>query len=435
MQQQLLAISPIDGRYKNNTLTEYFSEYALIKYRVYIEIQYLISLMQFIDISINPSELSDIYENFDIDGAIEIKNIEATTNHDVKAVEYYIKKRIKNDSIKEYVHFGLTSQDINNVALSLSLKHFIYNYDEFDTIHEKITNLANLWINIPMLSKTHGQPASPTRLGKEFMVYSERMDEQLNILYNSSNTITTKFGGAVGLLNAHYVSYPDKDWHKFADIFVRSIGLKRNHYTTQIDHYDNLAIIFDNFRRICNILIDMCMDIWQYISMGYFNLKRVENEVGSSTMPHKVNPINFENAEGNLKIAVCLFNFLSNKLPISRLQRDLTDSTVSRNIGVPIAHMNIAIQSILKGLDKLDVNYGKIEADLNDNWVIIGEAIQTILRREGYEKPYEALKDLTRGNEKVNKDVIHRFIDGLNVRDDVKYELKGITPFNYIGKI
>ena len=445
MRNQLLAISPIDGRYYEKTmdLAAYFSEFALIKYRIIVEIKYLIYLHK-----LGIRELSgltdtdiknivQIYENFNVEEAEIVKEFESRTNHDVKAVEYYIKfimDSLNLQSYSHYVHFGLTSQDINNTSLSLIMKDFIQYYiGKAYEIMGKIDVFHKSYKNIPMLSRTHGQPASPTFLGKEFAVFYERLYSQLIILSNT--LITTKFGGAVGNLNAHYVSYPEYNWVNEMDTFISNLGILRQKYTTQIEHYDNLSSIFDFLKRINVILIDMCRDIWHYISLGYFNQKFKENEVGSSTMPHKINPIDFENAEGNLLIGNTLFEFLSRKLPISRLQRDLTDSTVTRNIGVACSHTIIGFKSILKGLNKIEVNVEKINEDLNKNWVVISEAIQVILKREGITNGYELLKDFTRNNSKIGKEELHTFIDKLNVDNKVKLEFKKITPFNYTGII
>lgn len=441
----LTAVSPIDGRYrgKSEELAEFFSEFALIQYRVLVETEYFISLcetgidgLKDFDRTLF-SSLRDIYLNFSIEDAGQIKEIEKTTNHDVKAVEYFLKKKFSDlalDNWSEFIHFGLTSQDINNTAIPLSLKDFIetvYRPQLFE-LREKIASLANEWRDIPMLARTHGQPASPTRLGKEFSVFIARIDEQSKHFHNIP--FSAKFGGATGNFNAHYVAYPDVDWHLFADNFVTDVlGLVRSFPTTQIEHYDNLAALFDNMRRINTILIDVSRDIWTYVSMDYFKQKVRAGEVGSSAMPHKVNPIDFENAEGNLGFANAVFSFLSEKLPVSRLQRDLTDSTVLRNIGVPAAHTMIAFGSLMKGLDKLIVNTQKIELDLSENWAVVAEGIQTILRREGYPKPYEALMRLTRTGQAITQESIVAFIDGLNVNENVKRELRAITPFNYTG--
>ncbi len=439
----LTAISPVDGRYFETVkpLASYFSEYALMQYRVQIEIEYLIALSGVV------SELEDfpvyrikdirgIYKNFSEKNAEEIKEIEKTTNHDVKALEYFIKgefEKLNIGSFKEFIHFGLTSQDINNTAIPLLLKNFMD--DEYlplvESLLSRLNGLAKEWKDVPMLAHTHGQPASPTRLGKEIMVFAARLDKQLNLLKTVPHA--AKFGGATGNLNAHHVAYPTIDWNKFADDFCHHFGLVRSYPTTQIEHYDNMAALFDNLKRINTILIDFSRDMWQYISMEYFKQKIRDGEIGSSAMPHKVNPIDFENAEGNLGFANAIFEFLAAKLPVSRLQRDLTDSTVLRNIGVPIAHTYIAIRSISKGMNKIELNQTAINHDLDQNWAIVAEGIQTILRKEGYPNPYEALKDLTRKNEKVTQQSISEFIDRLRVSDDLKKRLKSITPFTYVG--
>lgn len=443
--QNLRCISPIDGRYCNKTmlLQEYFSEAALHSYRVQVEIEYFISLckLPLPQLSgLNPEifeELRSIYINFSIDDAIRVAEIEKTTNHDVKAVEYFLKEKfdqIGMGQYREFIHFGLTSQDINNTAVPLSVKEVWENFlaEYLNKVIEALKILAGQWKDIPMLARTHGQPASPTLLGKEIQVFVSRLSNQSKLLREVP--FSGKFGGATGNLNAHHVAFPDIDWEKFANHFLEdSLHLKRQHPTTQIEHYDNLAAFFDGLSRINTILIDLNRDMWSYISMDYFKQKIKEGEVGSSAMPHKVNPIDFENSEGNLGLANAIFSHLSAKLPISRLQRDLTDSTVSRNIGVPIAHTLIAWQSLLKGLDKLVLNPEKIHADLDDNWAVVAEAIQTILRRENFPNPYEALKALTRKSTKINKDEIHHFIDSLDVTDQLKSELKRITPFNYTG--
>ena len=440
----LLSISPIDGRYRSKVaqLEHYFSEFALIKYRVRVEIEYFIELSKVIpEIGVLTDnqihELRKLYENFTIEHAFRIKEIEKITNHDVKAVEYFIKENITDEIIlgkSEFIHFGLTSQDINNTAIPLSLKEaFVDVYsDAFFAVHSELMKKVKEYEAIPMLAKTHGQPASPTRLGKELQVFTERLYHQY--AYFEQIPYSAKFGGATGNFNAHHVAYPKIDWVHFGNHFVKgTLGLHRSQTTTQIEHYDNLAALFHNYLRINTILIDLCRDIWSYVSMDYFKQKIKEGEIGSSAMPHKVNPIDFENAEGNLGIANALFSHLAEKLPISRLQRDLTDSTVLRNIGVPMAHTIIAMQSIIKGLDKLLVNETKIRQDLEDNWIVAAEAIQTVLRREGYEKPYEALKNLTRTNTKIGEREIHAFIDELHIRQEVREELKKITPFNYTG--
>lgn len=442
----LSAISPVDGRYSKQTelLSPYFSEYGLIHYRVRIEIEYFIALCEIPLPSLSGlgekdfEALRSIYSDFSQEDAEAIKETEKVTNHDVKAVEYFIKEKMDKlglQDYKEFVHFGLTSQDVNNTATPLSLKEAMNNV--LLPIMAELTTLllkkAEEWKDIPMLAKTHGQPASPTRLGKEIEVFGTRLVNQLNMLDQVPSA--AKFGGATGNMNAHYIAYPDIDWHDFAFTFVRQkLGLERSYPTTQIEHYDYLAASFDNLKRINTILIDLARDIWQYISMGYFKQKIKEGEVGSSAMPHKVNPIDFENAEGNLGIANAVFEHLSAKLPVSRLQRDLTDSTVLRNIGVPLSHTLIAIKSLLKGVEKLELNQTAIDKDLEENWAVVAEGIQNILRREGFPKPYEALKDLTRKNEKITEITIRDFIDGLDISDEIKKELKGITPFNYLGK-
>ena len=437
------AISPIDGRYSNQTthLSEFFSEKALIKYRLKVEVEYFIKLTltgidQLKNWNVkNNSSLRDIYKNFDNNDCDQVKTIEKITNHDVKAVEYFLKEKFKSlgyEEYSEFIHFGLTSQDINNTAIPLSFKEYIVNYYKLlDDFLSKLKNKAEEYKEITMLAKTHGQPASPTRLGKEFEVFIVRIEEQLENL--KQIPFSAKFGGATGNFNAHHLAYPETDWKEFAQSFVSDMGLKLSFPTTQIEHYDNLAAIFDNLKRINSILIDFNQDMWLYISMDYFKQKIKKGEIGSSAMPHKVNPIDFENSEGNLGLANSLFNHLSSKLPISRLQRDLTDSTVLRNIGVPIAHTVIGLNSSIKGVDKIFVNKEKIDEDLENNWIVISEGIQTILRREGYSKPYEALKDLTRNNKKINKSTFTKFIDSLNVSQEIKNELKEITPYNYTG--
>lgn len=438
----LTAISPIDGRYKKQLsyLEAYFSEYALIRYRVIVEIEYFLFLNEkkFFKLkNTTKAVLRNLMENFSLEDATRIKEIESITNHDVKAVEYFLKEFLEKNKeleIKEWIHFGLTSQDINNTAIPLSWKHCLEHevLPSIINLQNHIFQLAKQWNQIPMLAKTHGQPASPTILGKEIMVFVERIEHQIQLL--SYVPFAAKFGGATGNFNAHVIAFPKKDWIKLGNEFVEEIlGLQRMQFTTQIEHYDNLAAHFDAFKRINNILIDLCRDIWTYISMDYFKQKTKKGEVGSSAMPHKVNPIDFENAEGNLGIANALFEHLSSKLPISRLQRDLTDSTVLRNIGVPISHTVLAINSIEKGLNKLVLNENKLKEDLNNNWAVVAEAIQTILRREKYPNPYEALKDLTRGKNKIDKQTIHQFINSLKVSATIKKELKSITPFNYTG--
>lgn len=439
----LKAISPIDGRYRSKIeeLSEFFSEKALIKYRLLVEIEYFISLTEIKlnnfkkwDIKMNES-IRDIYRNFNDNDAKEVKMIEKSTNHDVKAVEYFIKnkfKLLKLEKFSEYIHFGLTSQDINNTAIPMSIKDFMPFYNS--KINELISELehkVNEYSRISMLARTHGQPASPTRLGKEIDVFKTRIKEQFKVL--ESIPISCKFGGATGNLNAHKIAFPEINWIKFAENFAKKLNLEISYPTTQIEHYDNLARLFDNLKRINTIILDLNRDLWQYISLDYFQQKIVKDEVGSSAMPHKVNPIDFENSEGNLSYANAIFEFLSAKLPISRLQRDLTDSTVLRNIGVPISHTIIGIKSTLKGIRKLLVNEVRIKEDLKNNWIVIAEAIQTILRREGVDKPYELLKDLTRNNTKVDENVFNEFIIKLDISEKVKKELKDITPFNYTG--
>jgi len=441
----LTAISPVDGRYRNKTedLAAYFSEYALIKYRVRVEIEYLITLSEFLpqlqelnkaDIK---EELRNIYIYFSEEDANRVKEIENTTNHDVKAVEYFIKEKtnlLLSEQYHEFIHFGLTSQDINNTSVPLSLKEALNDvyYPGIQEVIDLLKAKANDWAGIPMLAKTHGQPASPTRLGKEIMVFVYRLEQQLALL--KTVPLSAKFGGATGNFNAHRVAYPDLDWRSFGNHFVNDIlGLTREQWTTQISNYDNLAAVFDGMKRINTILIDLNRDFWQYISMEYFKQKIKEGEVGSSAMPHKVNPIDFENAEGNLGIANAIMEHLSGKLPISRLQRDLTDSTVLRNIGVPFGHIEIALKSLTKGLNKLLLNEKALSEDLEQCWAVVAEGIQTILRREGYPKPYEALKALTRTNEGITEQSIRNFIDTLEVSEKVKSELKAITPHNYTG--
>ena len=440
----LMAVSPVDGRYERQTepLREYFSEFALIRYRIRVEIEYFIALCeiplpQLADFDHAKFEaLRDIYRKFTPEEAAKVKEIEKVTNHDVKAVEYFIKEKFQEAGIMkwgEFVHFGLTSQDINNTSVPLSLKEAVENcwLPLMNEVLDTVRKMAEEWKDIPMLAKTHGQPASPTKVGKEFRVFQVRLEEQMRQF--SLLSYPAKFGGATGNMNAHKVAYPGIDWIGFGDRFVSSLGLKRSFPTTQIEHYDNLAAIFDNMRRINTILIDMARDIWTYISMEYFKQKVNKNEVGSSAMPHKVNPIDFENAEGNLGMADAVLTFLSMKLPISRLQRDLTDSTVLRNIGVPVAHQIIALNSLKKGLGKLILNEAAIEADLERNWAVVAEAIQTILRRENYPNPYETLKALTRTGSVINHETIADFIQTLNVREEVKEELRAITPMTYTG--
>ncbi len=442
MLSPLYAISPVDGRYhtKTSPLSSYFSEYALIFYRVKVELAYLQDLLAFLypEKKLDFSITEDIISNFSIANAEHIKDLEKTTNHDVKAVEYFIKEKLKDSPLEaytEFVHFGLTSQDINNTAIPWSLKDFIqgdfHNY--ITHLLQKLQNLSDSTLDIPMLARTHGQPASPTRLGKEITVFTERLQQQLQLLHTLP--FGAKFGGATGNFNAHYVAYPDKDWQLFAKNFVHTtLGLYRSFPTTQIEHYDHLAALCHNVLRINTIMIDFCRDIWAYISMDYFKQKIIAGEIGSSAMPHKVNPIDFENAEGNLGVANALFSHLAEKLPISRLQRDLTDSTVLRNIGVPFAHTVIAIESIIKGIGKLQLHPETIDKDLENNWIVVAEGIQTVLRREGYPQPYEALKELTRSNNKVGKSEIYNFIHNLNVSDTLKEELKAISPQNYVGR-
>ena len=441
----LTAISPVDGRYSNKVenLWKYFSEFALIKYRVFVEIEYFIALSeiplpQLADIKEEKKvALRKIHEKFSVENAQRVKEIEGVTNHDVKAVEYFLKEefdKLDLSRYKEFIHFGLTSQDANNTSLPKSIQDAL-NFEYYPLIQElvdKLEELAEQWKNIPMLAKTHGQPASPTKLGKELMVFIERIQVQLAQLH--AIPCYAKFGGATGNFNAHYVAYPNIDWNDFANRFCKNnLGLERSQYTTQIAHYDNYSAIFDALKRINNIILDLDRDVWMYISMNYFKQKIKKGEVGSSTMPHKVNPIDFENSEGNIGIANGGFEQLAQKLPVSRLQRDLTDSTVTRFIGVPFGHTAIAIKSTLKGLNKLLLNESAFVNDLEENWAVVSEAIQTILRREFFPNPYEALKDLTRKNEKIDKNAIHNFIDSLNVNDSVKKELKAITPQNYTG--
>ena len=442
----LTAISPIDGRYRGKTeaLANYYSEFALIRYRVRVEIEYFITLCELplpqlasFDHALF-ERLRDIYRNLDENEAQRVKDIEKITNHDVKAVEYFIKEEFDKigglDAYKEFIHFGLTSQDINNTSVPLSVKESLEQvyYPQVEELIAQLQTYADEWKDVPMLAKTHGQPASPTRLGKEIMVYVYRLTEQLNSL--KACKITAKFGGATGNFNAHHVAYPQFDWKAFGNKFVsEKLGLEREQYTTQISNYDYLGAIFDAIRRINTIIIDLDRDFWMYISMEYFKQKIKAGEVGSSAMPHKVNPIDFENSEGNLGVANAILQFLAQKLPVSRLQRDLTDSTVLRNIGVPLGHGVIAIQSTLKGLRKLILHEEKLQEDLNNTWAVVAEAIQTILRREAYPHPYEALKALTRTNKHMTEETIHEFIQGLNVSDSVKAELMAITPSNYTG--
>lgn len=442
----LTAVSPIDGRYRSKTesLANYFSEYALIRYRVRVEIEYFITLCELplpqLE-SFNSAlfeQLRDIYRNFDEASAARVKEIESITNHDVKAVEYFIKEEFDKigglDNYKEFIHFGLTSQDINNTSVPLSVKEALEEvfYPQVEELIAQLKEYAEAWKDVPMLAKTHGQPASPTRLGKEVEVYVYRLSEQLATLRNCK--MTAKFGGATGNFNAHHVAYPQHDWRAFGNRFVsEKLGLEREQWTTQISNYDHLGSVFDAIRRINTIIIDLDRDFWMYISMEYFKQKIKAGEVGSSAMPHKVNPIDFENSEGNLGIANAILQFLAQKLPVSRLQRDLTDSTVLRNVGVPVGHSVIAIQSTLKGLRKLILNEEKLREDLENTWAVVAEAIQTILRREAYPHPYEALKALTRTNEKMTEETIHAFVQTLNVSDSVKAELMAITPYNYTG--
>lgn len=442
----LTAISPVDGRYRSKTepLADYFSEYALIRYRVRVEIEYFIALCEIPLPQLRGFDhskfeiLRAIYKDFSEGDAARVKDIEKITNHDVKAVEYFIKEQFDKigglDAFKEFVHFGLTSQDINNTSAPMMIKESIEHvyYPLLEEVIDLLASYAEEWKDIPMLAKTHGQPASPTRLGKEIMVYVYRLRQQFAMLKQLPHT--AKFGGATGNFNAHHVAYPDYDWIAFGNRFVsEKLGLQREQYTTQISNYDSLGAVFDNLKRINTILIDMDRDFWMYISMGYFKQKIKKGEVGSSAMPHKVNPIDFENSEGNLGLANAIYSFLSQKLPVSRLQRDLTDSTVIRNVGVPLGHSIIALQSTLKGLHKLLLHEDVILADLDNNWEVIAEAIQTILRREGYPNPYEALKNLTRTNQKITKDTMEEFVNGLNISDKVKDELRAISPRNYTG--
>lgn len=442
---ELTAISPIDGRYRNKVekLSEYFSEYALIRFRVLVEIEYLIALgnlslpqME----KVEPGKLNtlrDLYGNFSLEDAKHIKEIERTTNHDVKAVEYFIREKIDGmglGAIREFIHFGLTSQDINNTAVPYSIKKALKEVviPQLEELEKILHRLSVDWKNIPMLTRTHGQPASPSTLGKEIRVFRERLGIQLWSLKEIG--IGAKFGGATGNFNAHKVAFPDVNWIEFANEFVADrLGLERQQTTTQVEHYDNLSALFDNLARINTLLIDFCRDIWLYVSIGYFKQKILKNEVGSSAMPHKVNPIDFENAEGNFGIANAFFGHLSAKLPISRLQRDLTDSTVLRNIGIPVAHSMVGVAAIQKGIGKLMVDEDRIHRDLEDNWLVVAEAIQNVLRREGYENPYEALKNLTRTNESIGKKEIHEFIDSLKIKPEIRDELKQISPFNYLG--
>jgi adenylosuccinate lyase len=439
----LNAISPVDGRYfeQIKSLSAYFSEFGLIKYRVQVEIEYLLALSAALpELTDFPShqinDLRKIYKHFSENDASEVKEIERTTNHDVKAVEYFIKKRfdsMKLGYLREFIHFGLTSQDINNTAIPLAIRDFIQR--EYLPMVEELVKVLNgfskEWKDVAMLARTHGQPASPTRLGKEIAVFSSRIEKQLILLKQVPHS--AKFGGATGNFNAHHAAYPEIDWHRFAEEFCAHLGLARSFPTTQIEHYDNLAALFDGFKRINTILIDLSRDVWQYISMNYFLQRINEGEVGSSAMPHKVNPIDFENAEGNLGYANAILEHLAAKLPVSRLQRDLTDSTVLRNVGVPLAHTLLAVRSLLKGFSRIELNKAALDADLDDNWAVVAEAIQTILRKEGYPNPYEALKALTRTNEKVTRETLSGFIDGLSLKPELKKKLKDITPYNYTG--
>jgi adenylosuccinate lyase len=441
----LTSVSPIDGRYHKQTqvLQDYFSEFALMKYRVVVEIEYFISLCELplpqlerIDFKEALSKLIAIREGFSIEDAARIKTIEATTNHDVKAVEYFLREKFIAAGLEDYlefIHFGLTSQDINNTAVPLSIKEAIeaVYLPLLQGLKHKLDKIAEDWAKIPMLARTHGQPASPTLLGKEIKVFSERLLQQMYQL--EVIPYSAKFGGATGNFNAHKVAYPDIDWVEFANKFIEMLGLQRSQYTTQIENYDNLAAMCDGMQRINTICIDLCRDFWHYISIDYFKQKTKEGEVGSSAMPHKVNPIDFENAEGNFGVANAMLHFFSSKLPISRLQRDLTDSTVLRNIGVPFAHTIIAFNSLLKGLEKLVLNEKQLHTDLDNNWAVCAEAIQTILRRENYPHPYEALKQLTRGQSNITKESLHQFIESLDMNEEIKKELKNITPFNYTG--
>jgi adenylosuccinate lyase len=444
---QLTAISPIDGRYFETArpLTNYFSEFALIRYRVLVEIEYFIALCE---LPLNElkgfpkdkiESLRDIYKNFSEANALDIKTIEKTTNHDVKAVEYFIKKEFDQRGLsefKEFIHFGLTSQDINNTATPLLLKEFLEKefLPELNALVALLDQQAATWKEISMLARTHGQPASPTRLGKEIAVFGARIKKQLELFKTIPHS--AKFGGATGNFNAHHITYPEINWVDFGNQFVQKyLGLERSHPTTQIEHYDNLAAQFDNLKRINTILIDYSRDVWQYVAMNYFKQKIKAGEVGSSAMPHKVNPIDFENAEGNFGLANALFEHLAAKLPISRLQRDLTDSTVLRNIGVPMAHTWIAFKSLQKGINKLELNKAAIDHDLEENWAVVAEAIQTVLRKEGYPNPYEALKELTRKNEKITQKAIYDFIESLAIKNELKEKLKKISPYNYVGII
>ena len=442
---KLTAISPIDGRYRDKceALADYFSEYALIRYRVLVEVEYFIALCELPLPQLKGVDkaaweaLRDVYRHFTEADALRVKEIERTTNHDVKAVEYLLKEKMDAlglSAYKEFVHFGLTSQDINNTSIPLSLKEALTGvyYPAVEEVRDKLGAFAREWHDVPMLARTHGQPASPTTLGKEFMVFVERLEKQLAMLHDIA--VPAKFGGATGNFNAHHAAYPSIDWVAFANRFVGdTLGLSRSQYTTQIEHYDNLAAIFDCMKRIDTILVDLSRDMWTYISMEYFKQRIKAGEVGSSAMPHKVNPIDFENAEGNFGIANAIFEHLSSKLPVSRLQRDLTDSTVLRNIGVPVAHAVIALQSLMKGLGKVILNREALDRDLEQNWAVVAEGIQTILRREGYPKPYEALKALTRTNTHITREAIAAFIETLDVAETVKQELRALSPATYTG--
>ena len=444
--ETLTAVSPIDGRYRGKTelLSGYFSEFALIKYRIRVEIEYFIALCELplpqlkdFDHSLFPV-LRAVYEHFTPEEAAKVKDIEKITNHDVKAVEYYIKQQLDviggMEKYKEFVHFGLTSQDINNTSVPLSIKEALHDVvlPLLDKLVDLLKEYAQNWKDVPMLAKTHGQPASPTRLGKEIMVFVYRLQQQMQSLRDC--VITAKFGGATGNFNAHHVAFPETDWQDFGNRFVaQCLGLQREQYTTQISNYDSLGAVFDALRRVNTVILDLDRDFWMYISMEYFKQKIKQGEVGSSAMPHKVNPIDFENSEGNLGLSNAILQFLAAKLPVSRLQRDLTDSTVLRNVGVPLGHTVIAVESTLKGLGKLILNEQKIDADLDDNWAVVAEAIQTILRREAYPNPYEALKRLTRTNAKMTQETIHDFINTLDIADNIKNELLAITPHNYTG--
>ena len=445
MTSPLIAVSPIDGRYHSKTaqLSEYFSEFALIRYRVKVEVEYFIALcsiplpqLKQVD-SDCFTRLQDIYKHFTVEDAQHVKDIEAVTNHDVKAVEYFLKERFDAMGLspyKEFIHLGLTSQDINNTSVPMSIKDALNDVvvPAFQEIVEWLNSHGTLWHDVAMLAKTHGQPASPTRLGKELRVFAYRLEQQLNQL--AATPISGKFGGATGNFNAHLAAYPDIDWREFANHFLNEhLGIAREQVTTQISNYDNLAAVFDALKRLATILIDLDRDIWLYISMNYFKQKIKAGEVGSSAMPHKVNPIDFENSEGNLGIAIAILEHLAHKLPISRLQRDLTDSTVLRNVGVPLGHIMIALASTLKGLNKLILNADAISHDLEQSWNVVAEAMQTILRREGYPKPYETLKELTRTNEKIDANIIAQFVESLHVSEQVKQQLKAITPSNYTG--